>query len=335
MLAFPLWPETGFMDKDLRPMSAALVLDRTFQIYRSHLAVLAGIGLPLPMMLLLLRLIFIPLGYPPRSAAALRHPLHFYSLLFEYFGSWTLIYMIGQAFTGAATVYAVSKFHLGEAVTIGESYRNTLPRFGTVLRIAWNIYVRFAGAAIATYSGCFAILAGLEAWNDFLSRASKGPGLVVLGLIIIFVPMAAGLCWMLYIYAKYCMAVPASLMERLAARPALKRSRFLAKGSIRRISLIYTLMFAMGVVFSTVLWLPDRIYVAFRGHSYLVSILLNNVGSFLASALAGPISTIAVALMYYDQRIRKEAFDLQWMMDAMGHSGEPIAPEVPATMPQA
>ena len=284
------------------------------------------------MMLLVLRLFFIPLGYPPRSSAALRNSLYFYSLLFEYFGSWTLIYMIGQALTGAATVYAVSRFHLGEVVTIGESYRNTLPRFGTVLRIAWNIYVRFAGAAIATYSGCFALLAGLEAWDDVLSRASKGTGLVVLGLIIVFVPLAAGLCWMLYIYAKYCMAVPASLMESLPARPALKRSRFLAKGSIRRISLIYTLMFAMGLVFSTVLWLPDRIYAAFRGH-YLISILLNNAGSFVASALAGPISTIAVALMYYDQRIRKEAFDLQWMMDSMGHSSQPAPPEVPATMP--
>ena len=179
------------------------------------------------------------------------------------------------------------------------------------------------------------MLAGLEAWGDVLSRASKGTGLLLLGLIIIFVPLAAGLCWMLYIYAKYCMAVPASLMESLAARPALKRSRFLAKGSIGRISLIYTLMFAMGLVFSTVLWLPDRIYVAFRGHSYLVSILLNNAGSFLASALAGPISTIAVALMYYDQRIRKEAFDLQWMIDSMGYSSQPAAPEVPATLPQA
>ena len=322
------------MDKNLRPMSAALVLDRTFQIYRSHFAVLAGIGLPLPMMLLLLRLVFIPLGYPPRSSAAIRNPLYLYSLLFEYFGSWTLTYMIGQALTGAATVYAVSKFHLGEAVTIGESYRKTLPRFGTMLRIAWNIYVRFAGAAIATYSGCFGILAGLEAWANVLTRASRGTGLVVLGLIIIFVPLAAGLSWMLYIYAKYCMAVPASLMERLAARPALKRSRFLAKGSIRRIALIYTLMFAMGLVFSTVLWLPERIYVTFRGHSYIVSILLSNAGSFLASALAGPISTIAVALMYYDQRIRKEAFDLQWMMDSMGNSSEPTAQEVPATMAQ-
>jgi hypothetical protein len=330
----PPWPETGFMDKDLRPMSAALVLDRTFQIYRSHFAVLAGIGLPLPMMLLLLRLVFIPLGYPPRSSAAFRNTLQLFSLLFEYSGSWTLIYMIGQAFTGAATVYAVSKFHLGEAVTIGESYRNTLPRFGTVLRIAWNIYVRFAGAAITTYALCFGILVGLEASTNLLSRASQGTGLVVLGLIIIFVPMAAGLCWMLYIYAKYCMAVPASLMESLAARPALKRSRFLAKGSIRRISLIYTLMFAMGLVFSTLLWLPDRIYVSFHGHSYLISILLNNAGSFLASALAGPISTIAVALMYYDQRIRKEAFDLQWMMDSMAPSSQPVAPEVPVTMPQ-
>lgn len=42
------------------------------------------------------------------------------------------------------------------------------------------------------------------------------------------------------------------------------------------------------------------------------------MASFLASTLAGPIATIAIALIYYDERVRKEAFDLQLMMEAIG-----------------
>jgi hypothetical protein len=34
--------------------------------------------------------------------------------------------------------------------------------------------------------------------------------------------------------------------------------------------------------------------------------------------VANPIATIAIALIYYDQRVRKEAFDLQLMMEAIG-----------------
>jgi hypothetical protein len=41
------------------------------------------------------------------------------------------------------------------------------------------------------------------------------------------------------------------------------------------------------------------------------------VAQFLASTLAGPIATVSIALLYYDERIRKEAFDLQYLMTAM------------------
>jgi hypothetical protein len=42
------------------------------------------------------------------------------------------------------------------------------------------------------------------------------------------------------------------------------------------------------------------------------------VAGFIAGTLAGPIATIAIALLYYDERVRKEAFDLQLMMEAVG-----------------
>jgi hypothetical protein len=41
------------------------------------------------------------------------------------------------------------------------------------------------------------------------------------------------------------------------------------------------------------------------------------IGSFMAGVAAGPISTIAIALLYYDQRVRKEAFDLQFLMESL------------------
>jgi hypothetical protein len=54
------------------------------------------------------------------------------------------------------------------------------------------------------------------------------------------------------------------------------------------------------------------------------------LGDFVASTLAYPIATIAVSLIYYDQRVRKEAFDLQFMMEAMGQAAPPPPPAAPA-----
>jgi hypothetical protein len=316
------------METSLRPMSAGLVLDRTFQIYRTHFVMLAGIGLPLPAVLLVLQLAFIPLGYPPSSGAAVRNPLLFWSKVLEYFSAWFLVYMIAQAITGAATVYAVSRLHLGEVVTIGESYRKTLPRFWSVLRIAWNIFLRFVGAGLVTYIACVALVVGLVALTTVgMGESAKGL-YVTVAVILGFMPLIAGIVWMLYLYAKYCLAVPVCLMENMPARPALRRSRFLAEGSLKKIILIYILMFVLGLTLSTIFWLPGQLYTMLHGSSYVVTVLLKTTGSFFAGVLAGPISTIAMALIYYDQRIRKEAFDLQRMMETMGPN-PPLPPEAP------
>jgi hypothetical protein len=46
--------------------------------------------------------------------------------------------------------------------------------------------------------------------------------------------------------------------------------------------------------------------------------MLTAVGSFIAGTLVIPIVTIAMSLFYYDMRVRKEGFDLQVMMSAVG-----------------
>ena len=314
-------------------MSAGRVLDRTFQIYRTHFVMLAGIGLPLPAVLLLLQLVFIPLGYPPPSGTAVRNPLFFWTKSLEYFSALLLVYMIAQAITAAATVYAVSKLHLGEAVSIAESYRKTLSRLGSVLRIAWNIFLRLTAAAVIAYIACVALVVGLVALTEAgMGGAAKGL-YVTMAVILGLAPLLAGFLWMLHLYASYCLAVPACLVENIPARPALKRSRFLARGSIRKIILIYVLMFVLGLTLSTIFWLPGQFYGIFHGHSHVISVLLRSSGSFFAGVLSGPISTIAVALIYYDQRIRKEAFDLQRMMESMGQPTPASPPEASLIAP--
>jgi hypothetical protein len=51
--------------------------------------------------------------------------------------------------------------------------------------------------------------------------------------------------------------------------------------------------------------------------------VLQNLASFIAQVLAAPIGTIAFSLMYYNLRVRKEAFDVQHLMASLG---TPTAP---------
>jgi hypothetical protein len=52
---------------------------------------------------------------------------------------------------------------------------------------------------------------------------------------------------------------------------------------------------------------------------------LSQVGSFIATVLVGPFLTIAAAVFYFDLRVRKEAFDLQVMMNPGGSLSPGVA----------
>jgi hypothetical protein len=52
------------------------------------------------------------------------------------------------------------------------------------------------------------------------------------------------------------------------------------------------------------------------------------VGNVVAAILVSPFLTIATAVFYYDLRVRKEAFDLQLMMNPSGN-----IPSGPAGVP--
>ena len=49
--------------------------------------------------------------------------------------------------------------------------------------------------------------------------------------------------------------------------------------------------------------------------------------AFAVQSLVKPIYGIALVLFYYDQRIRLEGFDIEWMMQQAGMLQPPPAPE--------
>ena len=55
---------------------------------------------------------------------------------------------------------------------------------------------------------------------------------------------------------------------------------------------------------------------------------LQQVLVFFTGTFVGPIYATGLALFYYDQRIRKEGYDIEWMMQAAG-----LTVPVPAAEP--
>ena len=58
----------------------------------------------------------------------------------------------------------------------------------------------------------------------------------------------------------------------------------------------------------------------FRHHGALPAGIrvLQQLVAFCTNAFVGPIYATGFTLFYYDQRVRKEGFDIEWMMQAAG-----------------
>jgi Membrane domain of glycerophosphoryl diester phosphodiesterase len=134
----------------------------------------------------------------------------------------------------------------------------------------------------------------------------------------------------LLLLSKLCLAVPACILEQLPVGAALRRSWYLTRNSVWRIILIYILTWVLSLVLAIVLAVPGQVFlITTHNKAFLVGMILQNIGGFVAGVVANPIATIAIAVIYYDQRVRKEAFDLQLMMEAMGQQTQSQATAAP------
>jgi hypothetical protein len=293
------------MDQALRPMSTAQVLDRTFFLYRRNFVLFAGIAAVPPAFVLVAQMIGFAI---PKAANSLAGSVNGIAALGvgAMVGIW--LYLVGYSLATGASIYAVSNAHLGKTTTISQSYRSVSKRMGAI--IATSIctgLVIFAVSAIA-------ILVGVA-----LAKV-MGPSSA-----FILVPGGAiGIFFLIRLVLRYSIAIQGCVLEKLGPVQSIKRSFYLSRGSEGRIFLIILLNVIIVTALTLVFSIPTFVGIglaATKGSQPPMQYqAMQALASFMASTLSGPITIIAFSLVYYDQRVRKEAFDLTLMMEAIGQA---------------
>jgi hypothetical protein len=209
------------------------------------------------------------------------------STLFFSMGA-ALLTVIVSAASQAATVVAVSQVHLDRPTSVMESFSRVKGEIGGVIGLS--------------------ILVGLG---------------VGLGFILLIVPgILLALMWSL--------AVPVKILENKGATDAMSRSSDLTKGDRGRIFIIWLLFIVLSVAVTWLLQWPILIAagVSARGLQRVASgwQVASLVATFISQCLVGPLVTIAFSLVYYDERVRKDAFDLQVMMMTLDAPALPVSP---------
>lgn len=305
---------------ELRPLGLGELLDLAFTLYRRRFWLFVGImaipsSLSIPMNALLFTFrVPAPAG-PGAVPGLVARGLSLYAVVI-------VIFLLAYAVAIGAATYAVSESYLGRSATVRDSYRRVQGRIGRILGVLFNVILRLIGVMIVVGVAFSVVAVGLAALTSIFKPRGIAAGILGVVIILIYLTMMAFfVIWSL----RYAIAIPAMLLENLGVLAAIRRSIVLTRG--RRRQLFVAIVLASIVAYIGV--------IVFQGPFFAAGVFAGRGGSTpawmgfssavcgaIGGALTGPFLMIVLVLCYYDTRIRKEAFDLQFMMSSLGRPGE-------------
>ena len=309
---------------ELRPLSLGELLDRTFRIYRSHFFLFVGI-MAMPAALLLPINVFTlsrqNAQLNPAMAASTPTPI--FPALSVIVGA-IIGGIIGLAIFGAlyaiavaAASTAVSEVYLGRTATIRGAFGRIRGRFWRLIGVVTNVFLRIIGLILLP----LVVIGGGFAWIGYaVGGGTSSPAFVLIAFGGLFLAFLAAIVLYVFVALRYAVSVPVVMLEDLGVLATIRRSVFLTsgrRGHIFLVLLVAGIIASVGVYVFQMPFTIAMMVTAMRGHPSQLLAFATAAAGAVGSAVTGPISMIAIVLLYYDSRVRKEAFDLQFMMSSL------------------
>jgi len=296
---------------DLQPMSIGDILDRTVRLYqRAFLHTLGIVAVPYFLIVPAVAMgvgSFAAIQRNPRALLGNPAAIGGFVLTVVVF---VLAFLWLNFVSMGALARSVSERFLGRAPTIWSSYQSVLRRSHSLVwaYLLWSLL------------GMGAFLIGVVA--PIIVAALLIQRSVVLFLLFGLVAIAGGIACV-RIFFRFFLVTQVIVIEGLRGTEALKRSWKLMGGNEVRILGISLFGFAVGMVASLVLRFP--LFLLTSPKPGVGMVVLDGAMSGLAQILVIPLTMIPLTLLYYDSRIRKEAFDLEMMARDLGAPPAPSA----------
>jgi hypothetical protein len=311
---------------EMKPMSLSELLDRTFTLYRNRFWLFCGI-MVIPEIAIMTCSLIVIVGFPIRFMPIAPNPQDPFAAL-RMMQSRILpgiILVCAQLFfqaiaLGAVTV-SVSEIYLGHAVSIRGAYEKIrgqiLGLIGLIVLLALIAFVFIFGILVGV-----ALIGGIAT----VALATISP---ILSVIVILIMALGGFVLVAWLLMRYAVSIPVFLLERTGVIDSMTRSGTLTQGNRGRILVATIVMYIIAFVVQSLFVMPFTILAFLSAVKGLLPLWIQigqSVTAALAGTVAGPLFMITIALIYYDMRIRKEAFDLESMMGALKPSADVGAP---------
>jgi len=200
----------------------------------------------------------------------------------------------------AATTRAVSDRYLDRDATLGSSYAAALRRLAALIV---QSLILIAG---------FVLIFGVAFGLLLLAALVLGQAGALIGVLAFMLP---SLVLLIVLYVRTSLAAPAIVLENLSGWGGLVRSWRLVKGLSWRIFGIRVLTVLITAIISAVL--GGLLTLIGAGLDTNGRLIVQEAVSAFTGVFLGPITYIAVTLLYYDTRIRKEGFDIEMLAQTL------------------
>ncbi|WP_329150643.1 hypothetical protein OIU91_26650 [Streptomyces sp. NBC_01456] len=230
--------------------------------------------------------------------------------------------------TGMLTM-VVSRAVLGRSVTAGEAWRDARPQLPRLLGLL--VLLPLLITAVLTAGVTPGIILAVTGHLD--------TGL----LLMLFGGLASGAV-SLWLWVRYSLASPALMLEKQGVIAAMRRSAKLVRGAWWRVLGAQLLAYVLVAVVEFIIQIPATLIAFLIGGESLMDwangtsntswsfLIVLGIGAVISSAITFPVSAGVTALLYMDQRIRREALDLE-LARAAGLPGYGAYPPAATTPP--
>jgi MFS family permease len=199
-----------------------------------------------------------------------------------------------------ALMEATGRRYLGRSVTVREAYTAGLRAIPALIVLGVVVVFTFIIVFVV-----FAIV--LAVFNSSALTAIA----VLVGLLAFFFVLP-------WAFLSLAVVAPAIVLEHLGPITAIRRSFHLMDRSRLRALGLYVLLLIISVILGAVFGV--LFLVSFVSDPTLQTVL-QVIASVATSAISGPLLYGAAVILYYDLRVRKEAFDLQLAAEALPREG--------------
>lgn len=282
---------------DIRPMNFGEILDAALVIYRRHFGLflkLAVIVLAVPVLLLVYfgaRFVGSFMTQTPNVRALL------------FFLPLGILYYVASLVLTAGTIRIIADSYLGRTPRLQDALSLGIAKL-------WGLVVVGLGKGVVV----FLVVIAVGAVTGILGVMAKGAGAAAVMLLV--AAAAAGAWLVVFVLCGYGVTTPVVVLEELGSSfDAFGRSWDLTRSfklKVLGLAIVAVLLFN-----ALPSWVLQALSVAARATLPPLSIALAALATVVPVLLTPAVAAV-ITLMYYDLRVRREAFDLEMLSRRLG-----------------